>query len=158
MDWTIGETAEVAPLVPLLAQMHAIHVAARPDLFRLPPDHSAYAAELEGMLGDGMTAVVAEGPGAAALGYAVLAIEERAASALCLPRRWGVLHHVAVDAAWRGRGIGAALLAEAVERARAAGASHVSGSHWAFNDASAALMRRAGLSPYLVPVGAPLSP
>ena len=49
-----------------------------------------------------------------------------------------------VAASWRGRGVGSALLAEAVERARAAGAHKVALQVWPHNRAAIALYERFG--------------
>jgi RimJ/RimL family protein N-acetyltransferase len=49
-----------------------------------------------------------------------------------------------VAAAWRGRGVGTALLGEAVERARAAGAHKIALQVWPHNAAAIALYERFG--------------
>jgi RimJ/RimL family protein N-acetyltransferase len=49
-----------------------------------------------------------------------------------------------VAAGWRGRGVGAALLAEGIERARAAGAHKVALQVWPHNTAAIALYERFG--------------
>ena len=51
---------------------------------------------------------------------------------------------MAVAAAWRGRGIGSALLAEAIDRARKAGAHKVALQVWPHNIAAIALYERFG--------------
>ena len=51
---------------------------------------------------------------------------------------------MAVAAAWRGRGIGSALLAEGIDRARAAGAHKVTLQVWPHNSAAIALYERFG--------------
>jgi ribosomal protein S18 acetylase RimI-like enzyme len=54
--------------------------------------------------------------------------------------RYGVADlGMAVAAGWRGRGVGSALLAEAVERARAAGAHKIALQVWPHNAAAIAL-------------------
>jgi RimJ/RimL family protein N-acetyltransferase len=59
--------------------------------------------------------------------------------------RYGVADlGMAVAAGWRGRGVGAALLAEAVERARAAGAHKIALQVWPHNAAAIALYERFG--------------
>ena len=51
---------------------------------------------------------------------------------------------MAVAAGWRGRGVGTALLAEAVERARQAGAHKIALQVWPHNAAALALYERFG--------------
>jgi RimJ/RimL family protein N-acetyltransferase len=59
--------------------------------------------------------------------------------------RYGVADlGMAVAAGWRGRGIGSALLAEAVDRARKAGAHKIALQVWPHNSAAIALYERFG--------------
>ena len=59
--------------------------------------------------------------------------------------RYGVADlGMAVAAGWRGRGIGSALLAEAIDRARKAGAHKVALQVWPHNSAAIALYERFG--------------
>jgi ribosomal protein S18 acetylase RimI-like enzyme len=59
--------------------------------------------------------------------------------------RYGVADlGMAVAAGWRGRGIGSALLAEAVDQARAAGAHKIALQVWPHNAAAIALYERFG--------------
>jgi RimJ/RimL family protein N-acetyltransferase len=59
--------------------------------------------------------------------------------------RYGVADlGMVVAAGWRGRGIGAALLAEGIERARAAGAHKLALQVWPHNQAAIALYERFG--------------
>jgi RimJ/RimL family protein N-acetyltransferase len=59
--------------------------------------------------------------------------------------RYGVADlGMAVLAAWRGRGVGSALLAEGIDQARAAGAHKVALQVWPHNSAAIALYERFG--------------
>jgi RimJ/RimL family protein N-acetyltransferase len=59
--------------------------------------------------------------------------------------RYGVADlGMAVFAAWRGRGVGSALLAEGIDQARAAGAHKVALQVWPHNSAAIALYERFG--------------
>ena len=59
--------------------------------------------------------------------------------------RYGVAHlGMAVAAGWRGRGVGSALLAEAIDQARTAGAHKVALQVWPHNAAAIALYERFG--------------
>ena len=59
--------------------------------------------------------------------------------------RYGVADlGMAVAAGWRGRGIGSALLAEAIGRARTAGAHKIALQVWPHNRAAIALYERSG--------------
>jgi GNAT superfamily N-acetyltransferase len=97
-----------------------------------------------------MVGLAAVAPDGSALGYALVEAQAVEASAVNHARRRGVLHHVCVDATWRGRGLGSALVEEAKAWLRAQGVARLGASYWTFNEASAALMRRAGLRPALI--------
>jgi len=140
---------EAACILPLLEQVHAIHVEAHPDHFPADPDRDELLAFLRDRLSnDAITALVAFGPDGAAVGYLLCEIETRAPSLLSLGERRGMLHHISVDQAWRRSGIGLALIEDMKARLRAQGIARVVTIYGAFNGPSAALMRRAGLEPF----------
>lgn len=150
--------AELAPadarrIVPLFDQVQRMHVAAHPDIFRADtPDGEKEAFLREWLSREAMTALVALSEDGTALGYLIYEIRVREASAVQRASRTGFLHHIAVDEACRGRRIGARLVAAMKDRLRAAGVGTIQSDHYAFNDASAALMRSAGLAPLRIAV------
>ncbi len=153
MIWAIRPIAadEAACILPLLEQVHAIHVEARPDYFPADPDRDELLAFLRDWLSaDETTALVAFGPDGSALGYLLFAIETRAPSLLSHAQRRGMLHHISVDQAWRRSGIGLALIDDMKARLRARGIARLVTIYAAFNSPSAALMRKAGLEPFNV--------
>ena len=150
MSWTIQriEPSEAARLVPLLKRLHALHAEARPDMFRADSSPDELRKLLEEMLGDqAMTGLVAVGPDGSILGYAIFEVERREATALNVERRWGMLHHIAVEAGRRREGIGTALIEATRTRLRMEGIARMRTNYWTFNHASAALMRKAGFAP-----------
>jgi ribosomal protein S18 acetylase RimI-like enzyme len=146
------DAAEAGAIVPLLHQVQALHVAAHPDLFRADVADADIASELTDWLArDGVSALVAASPEGALVGYLICEIEDRPATALMVEvRRRAVLHHIAVDAAWRRRGVATRLVAALRARLRDEGITRVRTVYYAFNDASAALMRSAGLVPLMI--------
>ena len=153
MTWAIRAITadEAACLPPLLAQVQAIHAEARPDHFRVETDPEEVLAFLRGWLSeDAVTALVAFGPDGAALGYLIVGIETREASALTHPHRRAMLHHIAVDRACRRSGIGSALIEAMKARVRAQGVTRIATTYAVFNAPSAALMRKAGLEPLVI--------
>lgn len=158
MTWTIRpiDAGEAACILPLLEQVHALHVEARPEHFPADPDRGELLAFLRDWLSrDGVTALVALGADGAALGYLICEVETRAPSLLSLGERRGMLHHVAVDRAWRRSGIGLALIEDMKARLRAEGIACIVTVYAAFNGPSAALMRRAGLEPFNIIAAGP---
>lgn len=153
MTWTIRQITadEVACLLPLLAQVHGIHVEAQPSHFRAAPDPEELLTFLRDWLSrEEVTAIAALAPDGAAVGYLVFEIETHPQSVLTLPQRHGMLAHIAVDRASRRTGIGLALIEAMKTRLRAQGIERVRTIYGAFNAPSAALMCKAGLEPFNV--------
>jgi ribosomal protein S18 acetylase RimI-like enzyme len=153
LTWVIRAiaTEEVACILPLLEQVHAIHAEARPEHYPANPDRNDLLVFLRDWLSDGgATALVAFGPDGLALGYLIFEIETRAPSLLRHGQRRGMLHQIAVDRAQRRAGIGLALIEEMKARLRSEGVARMVATYGSFNDASAGLMRKAGLEPYTI--------
>jgi GNAT superfamily N-acetyltransferase len=151
MDWIIRQIdgADAACILPLLDQVQAIHVEAHPDHYRDDYDGEEVLAWLRDWLSsEGTTALVAFAPEGSALGYLIFEVEARALSPLKHAQRWGMLHQIAVDQAWRRAGVGSALIGEMKARLRDQGIDQVRTVYAAFNSASAALMHKAGLKPF----------
>jgi GNAT superfamily N-acetyltransferase len=151
MSWTIRPITsdDAACLLPLLAQVQAIHARARPDHYReatAPEEVLAYLRDW--LAGEATTALVAFAPDGTALGYLIFEIETRELSPLRPAQRRGMLHHISVDEAWRRSGIGSALIEAMKAQLRAQGVTRVVTIYATFNSASAALMRKAGLEPF----------
>jgi ribosomal protein S18 acetylase RimI-like enzyme len=151
--------AEAARLVPLNAVVQNPHADRRPDIFQSAPDPRDVAAYFADLLGSGRHfALVAEAAGAGDLGYALCEVLDTPADALGHARRRGVLHHIAVRPDARRRGVATALIDAAKARFLAAGAGEWTTSVHAWNEASLALMARAGLAVTILRLEGPLSP
>ena len=151
MTWAIRSIAaeEVACILPLLEQVHAIHAEARPEHYPANPDRDDLVVFLRDWLSDGgATALVAFSSDGSPLGYLIYEIETRAPSLLRHGQRRGMLHQIAVDRAQRRAGIGLALIEEMKARLREQGVARLVATYGSFNDASAGLMRKEGLEPY----------
>ena len=153
MTWVIRQiTAEdAACLVPLLAQVHAVHAEALPDRYQpAPAPHGLLAALRDRMEDPETTSLAAFAPDASALGGVIVRIGGREPSPLFAGDWWGHLGLVAVDRARRRAGIGPALIDAMKTRLRAQGIGRLRADHAAFNAPSAALMRKAGLQPIAI--------
>lgn len=142
---------DAADLLPLLDQVQALHVDAHPEIFHAdsPPQERADFLG-KWIATDQVTALVARGTQQRILGYAIFEVSERPAGVLKRARKQAVLHHVTVSAEHRGGGIGKCLINEVKIRARTAGADAIVADYFCFNQASAALMRSAGMAPLRV--------
>lgn len=147
MDISTLAPSDAGRLLPLLHQVHALHVDALPVMYPALDDDDAVVQFLTGWLSqDAVTALIA-GPKDTPKGYLIYVIETRAASVMRKGETVGMVHHISVDAACRRKGIAKALFAEARARLAAQCVTTLATTYAAFNTASAALMASEGLVP-----------
>ncbi len=154
-DVTIREVpaSEARSLLPSLKQVQDLHVSALPGVFRADPSDVELGEFLKEWLAtEGVVALAAHSGTGDVVGCAVYEIEDMPPRPLIRAWRNGLLKHIVVDETCRGTGIGSRLVEEVKSRLRADGIDRVRAHHFAFNDASSALMRKAGLLPLLVTV------
>ncbi|MBO9449266.1 GNAT family N-acetyltransferase [Tropicibacter sp. R16_0] len=141
---------EAERLLPLLHQVHALHVAHQPERYPPLPAEEETLAWLTGWLhGKAMHTLVAETNGTLC-GYAIYEIEHRPAIPVRHAETRGMLHHISVDAHHRRQGIGRALIAAMKTQLAKDGIKIIATTYASFNDASAQLMAQAGLVPKTV--------
>lgn len=129
--------------------VHDMHHARRPDYYKATrvDDVAAWFRErLEHPL---PAAWIAE-EGGAAVGYVLALFFDRPDNPFRQARRWCEIDQIAVDPAWRRRGVGRLLMRAALDEARARGLSDVELSSWAFNTDAHALFRSFGFVPRTV--------
>lgn len=146
----IVETRDARRIVPLNSVVQDLHAAMRPDLFRSGasvPEVASYFASWLGRPGIHVLVATEDGRD---LGYALFEKQARPGDCLTMPERRGILHHVAVIAAARRRGVGMALIGAMRDRLAAEGVTRWTTAYWSFNAASAALMAKAGAVPAYV--------
>jgi GNAT superfamily N-acetyltransferase len=129
------------------AMVHALHVAARPDVFR-PLAASQLAREwFRPMLQDaGARVWLAEANGLP-VGYVLVKHQTRHQMLFLVPLRWCEIDQIAVAEAWRRQGVARALIEVAVADARASGFERVETVCWWFNAPARALFTRLGFAP-----------
>lgn len=137
-------------LLPLHSVLHHVHVSARPDAFHDTGAPAERKVHIEALLRrpDWFALLAEDAIGAA--GYVLGETQRIGADALQCARCRGFVHHIAVRPGARRRGVGSALLAAARTRFLAEGASVWATTYWAWNEASAGLMAKAGLSPAII--------
>jgi diamine N-acetyltransferase len=137
-------TASDAPtIVQLWSTVHAMHVSARPDVFK-PFNIEAAAASLT--RSTSQRVLVAEKQGVV-VGYAVLQVRQRAANAFCFERRWLELDNLGVHPDHRRGGVARSLVARAKALARDEGFPGLELNSWCFNSAAQAAFAAMGLCP-----------
>ncbi len=138
-------------LIPLLNDLHALHVLHQPERYKADPDEDALTSWLSSWLsGDNIVALGAESPTGGILGYAIYEIEERPDLPVVAGGKRAMLHHIAVSDTMRRMGIGQALVAEVRKAALEAGAKALRTTYAPFNEASAGLMQAMGLKPSVI--------
>ncbi|CUH99689.1 GNAT family N-acetyltransferase [Leisingera aquaemixtae] len=142
--------ADAERLVPLLQDLHALHVAYQPERHIPAPGSDGLAGWLQGWLGaETIFALAAESPQGTLLGYLIYELQDRPALPLRPAETRAMLHHISVTGAWRRMGVGKALVEAMKARALDAGATVIAATYAPFNTASAALMKGMGMEPVL---------
>lgn len=141
---------EAHRLLPLLHDVHALHVEQQPGRYAANPADADLASWLQDWLGqDNVFALGAESPQRALLGYAIWELEQRPALPVRAAETRAMLHHIAIAEAWRRMGVGKALISTLKDRATAKGATVVATTYAPFNTASGALMQSMGMEPVM---------
>lgn len=145
-------TDDAGALAALSHVPQALHVAALPDLFKVP-DRAELEQWYRTSLGrPTVHAWLAEVDGAA-VGY-VLAVERESESlAVCFARRWLELDQIGVSPTVRRRGLGRALTEEVLNHARANGFEQVELNTWTFNREAQRVFEALGFEPRRVRYG-----
>lgn len=133
-------------LTQLSAQVQALHVAERPDFFKVPRPGPMAAWWRDELRDPDVSVWIAEHSGVV-VGYLLMITRERAGNVFCHDRRWCEIDQIAVDAAHHRRGVARALLSHAVADARRRSVDHVELNVWAFNHVAQAAFERAGFRP-----------
>src|SRR6476646_4637306 len=136
----VGDEALLADLNRFVQDLH---LAQRPDHFR-PTGCEDLARWYRSLLEKPTTRVwIAEEDGSP-VGYLLALVHESSENPFVRARRWCEIDQLAVDPNWRRRGIGRALLLNAVSTAQAEGISRVEAASWSFNDGAHAVFGRLG--------------
>jgi GNAT superfamily N-acetyltransferase len=139
-----AERRDVAALVRLRLANAERHVQLAPDLFRLP-DVEAVRRHFEGVLGHALISV-AEVNGEVVGMVEVVLLAAPPDHQILVSRRAADVHTVVLDG-YRGRGIGAALVAEAERLAAVHDVSLVYANIFATNDDAVRFYSSAGFGP-----------
>ncbi|MDH3228697.1 MAG: GNAT family N-acetyltransferase [Alphaproteobacteria bacterium] len=137
---------DCAAIARLNGIVQDIHAAALPDLFKpVPAGACPSAAILEMMREDGAFMGLAEVDGTCA-GYVYARIVRRPETAFRYAVVMVYVHHISVQPAFRGQGIGRELVAFVISRARRENIRTVAADVWSFNHAAKSFFERCGLS------------
>ncbi|MCD9148910.1 GNAT family N-acetyltransferase [Pseudophaeobacter flagellatus] len=142
--------SEATRLIPLLQELHALHVEHQPARYPAAPSDAALGQWLQDWLqAEDITALIAESPQGALLGYVLFGIEHRPPLPIRLEETRVMVHHITTAKAFRRMGVGQALLTAVKQRAKALAIDSIATTYAPFNSASAGLFESQGLQPVL---------
>jgi aminoglycoside 3-N-acetyltransferase I len=142
--------SEAARLIPLLQDLHALHVEHQPARYPAAPSDTALALWLQEWLqAENITALIAESPQGALLGYVIYGVEHRPPLPVLFEETRVMVHHIATAKAFRRMGVGQALLTVVKQRAKTLGIGTIATTYAPFNKTSAGLFESQGLKPVL---------
>lgn len=141
--------ADGTTLAALNGFVHGLHVAARPDFFRVAPPEEASAWLASLTEAPSSRIWIAEGDGEP-IGYILVYFHERGERPFSHARRWCEIDQLAVDPRWRRRGAARALVEAALAEARRRAIRDIELSSWAFNTDAHEVFRRLGFRPKLI--------
>jgi GNAT superfamily N-acetyltransferase len=145
----LGGAADLAALTALNSEVHALHVARRPDQLK-PLEPAAIERSLLDLLQNPSASVWVAEVDSSVLGYAVVTRQNRAENAWCPARAWWEIDQLGVAAAQRRSGVGRALVEHVMSEAKAAGVTQVELCAWAFNQEAHAAFERFGFVPKVI--------
>ncbi|WP_417713023.1 GNAT family N-acetyltransferase [Pseudophaeobacter arcticus] len=137
---------EASRLIPLLQDLHALHVEHQPARYPAAPSDAALGQWLhEWLQQEDITALIAESPQGALLGYVLFGIEHRPPLPVRFEETRVMVHHIITAKDFRRMGVGQALLTAVRQRAEAQGIGTIATTYAPFNKASAGLFESQGL-------------
>jgi ribosomal protein S18 acetylase RimI-like enzyme len=140
--------AQSATLLPLLKQVHALHVAAHPDIYAPITDDTAITTWFAAHCDAKGTKILTAQDGDQIIGFAILKLSpQHTHTPLHHPQRTGVIDLICVHSDHQRRGVAGRLMTHAQTLAIDAGATELTASVAAFNTPSAHLMAQCGLRP-----------
>jgi GNAT superfamily N-acetyltransferase len=137
---------DVDTLLTLKASVHALHVAARPDVFK-PMSSAELGRWLRDRLAEDDTSGWLAERGGTRLGYVLAAHRSRPETSFSHARQWLEIDEVVVEPSERRRGVARALIERVAAEGETLGLDGVELTAWAFNDTAHAAFERAGFRP-----------
>ena len=145
-----AERRDVSALVELNAHVHQPHVDAHPDIFRTTDDRSGVEDYFTSLLSDSSQHVLIAELDGSPVGYLVAEVQRRPARTFAQQHDRLYVHQVSVDARFRRRGVGSALLTEVMRIARTESIGDVALDTWTFNRDAQRFFEAMGFSVYNV--------
>jgi ribosomal protein S18 acetylase RimI-like enzyme len=146
MDITIREAtqADYPALCAVFAEVHALHCAALSQIFRQPATPALPEEYVAETIADPGAALLVAEQDNHVVGLLIVKLQEAPNLPIFVPRRYAIIHNLAVRSERRRAGIGRALMARAHRWARDQGVSEVELSVWEFNTTALAFYEQLG--------------
>ena len=147
MNIRLAEPRDIGRIGELLHQVHDVHSAGRPDIFR--KGNRKYSdEELERILKDPGTPVfVAEDERGCVQGYAFCICEEHRGEAALMDRTTFYIDDLCVDERCRGQHVGRTLYEHVCATAAKAGCAAVTLNVWCLNEGALRFYEKCGMKP-----------
>ena len=141
-----AQASDLKYIVKLLHQVHDVHSAHRPDIFRRGNRKYSDEEILKIIANDATPVYVADEDGEV-LGYAFCVIEEVKDTPSLMDMKSLYIDDLCVDEAIRGKHIGTALYEHVCAEAKACGCYRITLNVWNFNESAMRFYEKCGLSP-----------
>ena len=126
-------------------RLHAEHL---PDIFKMPQNDDFAAAFFEEMLADPLVTVFIAEEGGQTLGYILCKLIDRPENPFTFAMRSLLIDQISVRPEAQGKGVGAALMAQADAQARERGVSRIQLDSWGFNTDAHAFFEKMGFEKF----------
>jgi ribosomal protein S18 acetylase RimI-like enzyme len=133
----------------LNADVQRLHYETRPDLFKAPSEVRSSREEFAALFNKPGVSIWFAFSGGEPVGYVYVEQRERPEDELQRAQRALYVHQLSVRPEARRRGVGTALMRQALTTARAAGVMRVELDVWAFNEGARQLYRALGYTPWI---------
>lgn len=130
--------------------VQALHAEALPHIFKAPSADTFSAAEVRAILNNPEQHIYIACVDDQPAGYIYIQIGERAESPIRHAMRLLYIHHISVNPAYQGTGVGKALIDHVKAVAREEGIAHLELDVWSFNTHAQAFFQSQGFEPYNV--------
>ncbi len=141
-----AEPQDLSGIVSLLHQVHDVHSAKRPDIFRRGNRKYNDTEILEIIKNDALPVYVAL-ESDEVLGYAFCVLEEVKDTPSLVDMKSLYIDDLCVDEKQRGKHIGTALYEHVVKEAKRLGCYHITLNVWCLNESALRFYEKCGLSP-----------
>ncbi|WP_425038013.1 N-acetyltransferase family protein [Primorskyibacter sp. S187A] len=138
--------------MPLLKQVQALHARHVPHRFHKNGTDEAYLAHFRHGIEERSGFVLCASTAGQDVGYLFAVLDAAEEDAFCCAREEMVLDQICVDCNAHRQGVATALIEAFETRVSALGLARWRASHWVFNQASAALLLKAGARPGVMAV------